>query len=185
MLVGPLVQGQTPARLKPRHSEAAQQAESGHRYPALGASNMHACFLCNEKATTPATHRRPVSISRLASSRLMSRNVRVEVSARSIAASSSCARACRLGRAFVTVGIPLKKEGNAFKVVSTVFFADARTRALPRRPRAPACQQRCARRLQRGPGRSMIAEEIIARSTSRVKTGWRLATLSKARVVRA
>ena len=62
---------------------------------------------------TPATHRRPVSISRLAWSRSMSRNVRVDVGARAIAAASSSARACRVGRAFVTVAMPFKKEGKA------------------------------------------------------------------------
>ena len=111
---------------------------------------------------TPATHRRPVSISRLAWSRSMSRNVRVDVGARAITAASSSARACRVGRAFVTVAMPLKKREKRQGEVSLLSVADAaRTSGLPRRPWAPACQQLCARRLRqvmRGPVRSIIAE---------------------------
>ena len=77
---------------------------------------------------TPATHRRPVSISRLAWSRSMSRNVRVDVGARAIAAASSSARACRVGRAFVTVAMPLKKREKRQGEVSLLSVADeART----------------------------------------------------------
>ena len=119
-----------PARLASRGTwgSTARQKGGGHRHPALCASNTHACILCKEKAMTPATHRRPVSISRLAWSRSMSRNVRVDVGARAITAASSSARACRVGRAFVTVAMPLKKREKRQGEVSLLSVADeART----------------------------------------------------------